>query len=86
MRVEGADPGEQGLFIARYTTNIFGWAGPLTGDTPRQTHQFEGLDMHIFQGEAMNPAVAEIVFVANPVFAVHQQVIDRYIQIVNPLT
>jgi len=42
--------------------------------------------MDIFQGEAMNPAVAEIIFVANPVFAVHQQVIDRYIQIVNPLT
>jgi len=86
IRVEGADPGEQGLFIARYATTIFGWAGPFTGDTPRQTRQFEGLDMDIFQGEAMNPAVAEIVFVANPVFAVHQQVIDRYIQIVNPLT
>jgi phage tail protein X len=42
--------------------------------------------MDIFQGEAMNPAVAEIIFVANPVFAVYQQVIDRYIQIVNPLT
>jgi hypothetical protein len=39
--------------------------------------------MDIFQGEAMNPAVAEIIFVANPVFAVHQQVIDRYIQIVD---
>jgi hypothetical protein len=39
--------------------------------------------MDIFQGEAMNPAVAGIAFVANPVFAVHQQVIDRYIQIVN---
>ena len=49
MRVEGADPGEQllvlwmgwigqncqGLFIARHATTIFGWAGPLTGDTPR---------------------------------------------------
>ncbi len=42
--------------------------------------------MDILQGETMNPAVAGIVFVANPVFAVHQQVIDRYIQIVNPLT
>jgi len=31
----------------------------------------------------MNPAVAEIIFVANPVFVVHQQVIDRYIQIVD---
>ena len=31
----------------------------------------------------MNPAVAEIVFVANPVFAVHQQVIDRHIQIID---
>jgi hypothetical protein len=42
--------------------------------------------MDIFQGEAMNPAVAEIIFVANPVFAVYQQVSDRYIQNVNPLT
>ncbi len=31
----------------------------------------------------MNPAIAEIVFVANPVFAAHQQVIDRYIQIID---
>jgi hypothetical protein len=49
MRVEGADPGEQllvlgvgwigqnlqGLLIAWYTTTIFRWAGPLTGDTTR---------------------------------------------------
>jgi hypothetical protein len=49
MRVEGAYPGEQllvlgmgwigqnfqGLFIARHTTTIFGWAGPLTGQTTR---------------------------------------------------
>ena len=39
--------------------------------------------MDIFQGEAMNPAVAEIIFVANPVFAVHQQMIDRHIQIID---
>jgi hypothetical protein len=99
MRVEGADPGEQllvlgvgwigqnrqGLFIARHATTIFRWAGPLTSDTPRQTRQLQGLDMDIFQGEAMNPAVAEIVFIANPIFAVHQQVIDRHIQIIDEL-
>lgn len=97
IRVERADPGEQlvmlgmgwigqnrqGLFIAMYATAIFGWAGPLAGHAARQSRQFEGLDMDVLQGEAVNPAVAEIVFVAYPVFTVHQQMIDRYIEVID---
>ena len=97
--VEGADPGQhllvlgvswirqdrQGPLIAKHPTNTFRWASPLTGHTARYASQLEGLNKDVFQGEAMNPAVAEIEFVANLIFAVHQQVIFRHIQIIDEL-